>query len=342
MLAPTTANNDFAQGIKALLEPVQPHLAALNQYLADEINALEPEVRELAQYCIRHTGKQIRPTLVFYSGWQGADSQPLETLVKAAATLELVHQATLVHDDILDGATIRHNSPTLNEAYNAHTAVLLGDVLFSHALHLASQFDTVNVCRAVSQATRRVCAGEVAQTFQHRKPQVSLEDYYRVIDLKTAELFRVSCALGAELGGYNAGFTAAAAHFGRHMGIAYQIFDDLADLTGSESSIGKTLGTDLEGGKFTLPILLLLEKVDTSTRTKLLSAIQNGTPDIAQWASLIHKHEIPAIVEATFTAEIQKAENALAPFESLPAYAPLMSLSTYIRHQTEQLSKESR
>ncbi len=337
MLAMPTPDTIHLPDIKDLLKPVQPHLVALNFYLNEEVNAFEPEVREFARYCLRHTGKQLRPTLVFYSGWQDAISAPNPQLVRVAAILELVHQATLVHDDILDGASIRHNSPTLNEEYNAHTAVLLGDILFSHALKLASDFPTVTVCRAVSQATRRVCAGEIGQTFQHRSPKVSLVDYYRIIDLKTAELFRVSCELGAEIAGYPADFVKAAAVFGRHLGIAYQIFDDLADITGKEATIGKTLGTDLQGGKFTLPILLLLEKLEVMQRQTLVEEMQSGRANTAKWANPIREYGIPALVKNAFFDEIAKAESALLPYREFPPFKQLMSLSSFIKYQTETI-----
>ena len=267
----------------------------------------------------------------------GDDAEPVDELVRAAATLELVHQATLVHDDVLDDAMIRHNVPTLNEAYNAHTAVLLGDVMFSHALKLASDFPTVNVCRAVSKATRQVCSGEIAQTFQHRKPEVTIEDYYRVIDLKTAELFRVACELGAELAGYNESFVNAASVFGTQLGIAYQIFDDMADIHGDEATIGKTLGTDIIGGKFTLPMLFLLDEVDSDLKEALIQSIKNQTADVDQWAQLIAKHGIVEKVEEAFLEAIQKVERALAPFEAFPAYAPLKAISEYVQAQAKRL-----
>lgn len=341
MFVSPPSDSESLLDIQNVLKPAQKHLDALNLYLAEEVKGLEPEVQELARYCLQHTGKKIRPILVFYSGWQGADAEPQSELIRAAAILELVHQATLVHDDILDGAKIRHNFPTLNQEYNTQVAVLLGDILFSHALKLASDFPTVKVCRAVSQATRRVCAGEVGQTFQHRSPAVTLEDYYRVIDLKTAELFRVSCELGAELSGYEPTYVKAAAVFGRHLGIAYQIFDDLADLTGKESTIGKTLGTDLENGKFTLPMLLLLDCVDTTLRNHLIQEVQSGKPVSQEWVDLIYTHKIPAKVEAAFNEEIQAAEQALTPYAHLAPFESLMGLSRFICQQLAQLRKNS-
>lgn len=332
MFATRASRSDPLPDIQTLLSPAQPHLEALNAYLEREIEAFEPEARKLVAYCLRHTGKQIRPMLLFFSGWQSESPSPQPDLVRAAAVVELVHQATLVHDDILDGATLRHNTPTLSKAYDAQTAVLLGDILFSHALKLASDFPTVAVCQAVSQATRRVCIGEIAQNFYHRNPDISLEDYYRVIDLKTAELFRVSCELGAQLSGYSEAYVEAAGHFGRHLGIAYQIFDDMADLTGNENRIGKTLGTDVGNGKFTLPILLLLNALEKDERNDLLKHIQASMVDRAALAEQLRKHSIRDHVEEAFLDQLAQAENALAPYTTLPPTPLLLNLSAYVRN----------
>src|SRR5690606_26504005 len=158
---------------------------------------------------------------------------------------ETVHLATLVHDDIMDEAEIRRNRATVARKYSNATAVLLGDALFSHAVFLATQFPTNEVCRCVAESTRKVCTGEILQTLQRGDPELSMETYLRVIDLKTAELFRAACHLGARLAGFDDDYVEASGAFGRHLGIAYQIYDDLTDLFGSQDKIGKTLGTDI-------------------------------------------------------------------------------------------------
>src|SRR6185369_12781063 len=142
-------------------------------------------------------------------------------------------------------AELRRSRRTAAREFGSDAAVLLGDAPFSQALHIASQFKTTEVCRLVSESTRKVCSGEIMQTLRRRDLNISLEEYRRMIDLKTAELFRVSCYLGASLSNYPAGFARAADGFGHHLGIAYQIYDDLVDFLGEEKHIGKTLGTDL-------------------------------------------------------------------------------------------------
>src|SRR3954462_4407478 len=139
-----------------------PHLAELDRFLHGQIAAFEPEIRTMADYCIDTSGKRIRPALVFLSGWRGPGEIRAD-LVQVAAVVELVHLATLVHDDIMDEAALRRARPTASRQYGSAAAVLLGDALFAHALHLASLFPSTEVCRAVSESTRRVCAGEIMQ-----------------------------------------------------------------------------------------------------------------------------------------------------------------------------------
>jgi len=194
--------------------------------------------------CLRETDPAA---LVFFSGWAGAD-RINPALVRAAAVVEMVHLATLVHDDIMDGAELRRNRPTVARRYGADAAVLLGDALLAHAVHVAAQFPSTEICRVVSDATRK-CARVKSRRPASGDPAVTLADYRRVIELKTAELFRLSCLLGSRLGGFEDGFVDAATTFGLRLGSAYQMYDDLADFFGEEKQIGKTLGTDLRGEK---------------------------------------------------------------------------------------------
>jgi octaprenyl-diphosphate synthase len=261
-------------GLFALLAA---HMAELDRFLHGQLGAFEPEIRTMVDYCIDTSGKRIRPALAFLSGWRGpAQVQP--ELVRVAAVVELVHLATLVHDDIMDDAALRRSRPTASREYGSTAAVLLGDALFAHALHLATQFPTTEICAAVSESTRRVCAGEIVQTLRRGSTNITRADYQRIVDLKTAELFSVSCFLGARLAGFPAEFVEAASRFGRHLGIAYQIYDDLVDFFGEEKRIGKTLGTDLTSGKLTLPLLVLLERLPAGEAATLANEITGEQP----------------------------------------------------------------
>ena len=233
---------------------LEAHFAALEHFLAEQELAFEPEVRPMVRDVLAHPGKRLRPLLAFGAG---AGGPPPPALVRGAGIIELVHLATLVHDDVLDGADTRHGSDTPNRTHGAHAAVLFGDALFAHALVLAADHPTPELCRIVARASREVCSGEVCQTFSRGHDDLSLADYHRHIRLKTAELFEGACRIGALLADRPPEQVDACALFGRHLGIAYQIYDDLVDLLQDDAKAGKTLGTDAASGKLTLPMLLL-------------------------------------------------------------------------------------
>lgn len=268
----------------ALFAELEPHLQALDAFLHEQVARFEPEITDLAGYCLESGGKRIRPALVFFSGWTGAD-QVNESLVRVAAIIEMVHLATLVHDDIMDGADLRRKKTTAARKFGAEIAVLLGDALFSHALTLAASFPTTEVCLRVATSTRRVCTGEIMQTLAAGSERRQIAEYQRIIDLKTAELFSVSCFLGAKLGTGAAGYASAAADFGRRLGIAYQMYDDLADYFGDESEIGKTLGTDLASRKATLPLILLFERLPAAEGAVARRELAAG--DVSQFAKRV-------------------------------------------------------
>ena len=196
------ADKVAAAGFAEVYEPVKPYLDDLDVFLQSQVAELEPEIQEHVSYVFGHSGKRLRPMLVAYSGWEGPGARRAEDLVRLGSVIELVHLATLVHDDILDEADTRHRQETAAKKFGPAAAVLIGDVLFSHALKLAAEFDTNEVCRSVAQATARVCAGEIAQTYQRGEVNYSRAFYFRVIQLKTAELFEVACRLGANVAGY--------------------------------------------------------------------------------------------------------------------------------------------
>lgn len=332
------ADKVAAAGFAEVYAPVKPYLDALDSFLQDQVAVLEPEIQEHVRYVLGHSGKRVRPMLVAYSGWSGADVASSKQLIRLGSVIELVHLATLVHDDILDEADTRHRQETAAKKFGPAAAVLIGDVLFSHSLKLAAEFETTEVCRSVAQATARVCSGEIAQTYQRGEVNYSREFYFRVIQLKTAELFEVACRLGAKVGGYSDAFSEAAGLFGRHLGIAYQIFDDLVDLYADESMIGKTLGTDLAKGKFTLPLLLLLEKLPKADCETLIARYKAGDESVAQ-EFLRRLHEFPIFEEvvAVFEAQLGEAHRVLLPFEALPPVGCLKKIAALVRAQLERI-----
>lgn len=315
-----------------------PQMAELDRFLSAQLGAFEPEIRSMVEYCIDTSGKRIRPALVFLGGWQGPGKTTPE-LVRVAAVVEMVHLATLVHDDIMDNADVRRSRRTAGREYGATAAVLLGDALFSHALHLTTQFPTAEICAAVAESMRRVCAGEIVQTLRRGSTNVSRADYHRIVDLKTAELFRVSCFLGARLGGFASGFVDAASRFGRHLGIAYQIYDDLVDFFGTETRIGKTLGTDLESGKLTLPLFVLLERLPQPEAAALTAELTGQRPpQLALRLRQMQEHNVFAAVAAAVEEEIARAADALRDWSKETPTPLLLELCAVLRMQVAALT----
>jgi octaprenyl-diphosphate synthase len=191
----------------------------------------------------------------------------------------MVHLATLVHDDIIDGAKIRRGRPTLAAKWGNEVSVLLGDCLFAHSLKLAASFPTPEICRAVASATNTVCSGEILQTQRRKQFQISREEYFKVLAMKTAELFALSCDLGALLSDANPAHREALRHFGLALGTAYQLYDDCLDVFGSEIAAGKKTGTDLANGEITLPVLIAFERMNPQEKVNFEAQIKNWDPE---------------------------------------------------------------
>lgn len=313
------------------------HMTELDRFLRAQLDSFEPEIRAMAEYCTDSSGKRIRPALVFLSGWRGPDAVGTD-LVRVGAVVELVHLATLVHDDIMDDADVRRGRGTASRQFGPAAAVLLGDALFAHALHLATQFPTTEICAAVSASTRRVCAGEIVQTLRRGSTNVSRADYQRIVDLKTAELFRVSCFLGARLAGFCDGFVEAASRFGRHLGIAYQMYDDLVDFFGEERRIGKTLGTDFLSGKLTLPLLILLERLTPADAAALRAEIAGERPpQLSLRLAQMRELDVFARVADAVQAEITTASAELREWSEEDPTPLLLGLGTGLQAQVTAL-----
>src|SRR5438552_3525962 len=257
---------------KQIIGPVEPFLEAASQRLAQQVQSFDPEIAPYANQALNGQGKHLRPALVALTA--NALGKATEAHVTVAVIIEMVHLATLVHDDVMDEAEIRRGRLTLAANWGNEVAVLFGDCLFAHALKMAASFPTPEVCRAVALATNTVCSGEILQMQHRRDFQFTREKYFKVLEMKTAELFALSCELSACLSGTTSEQRLALRQFGLAFGTAYQVYDDCVDILGSETAAGKSLGTDLAKGKLTLPVLLLWERADGPDRDRMREMIQ--------------------------------------------------------------------
>ena len=257
-------------------ELVRPELEKVEIFIRDQVRAFDPAVEPYVTYICNTSGKRIRPALAVLVG--GAAGEVLDEHLKLGVILELIHMATLVHDDIMDGANTRRMVPTANAKWGNALSVLLGDAIFAHALTLATDFNSIEVCRKVGNAAREVCQGEIIQTQRRFDLTFTKAEYFRIIGMKTGALFAAATGLAAKLSGLPADAEESLHNYGMKLGTAYQIYDDCLDLVGSEEVVGKTLRTDLLKGKLTLPILNLLETASEAQRMKLNKRILAQEP----------------------------------------------------------------
>ena len=264
---------------------LRPELDRVENLIREQATKFDPAVEPYVAYILNTSGKRIRPALTFLSG--GATGELTDEHHKLAVGLDLIHVATLVHDDIIDGAEIRRQAPTANAKWGNALSVLLGDCLFAHALMLSSQFEDKVISKKVASFANEVCSGEIIQTQRRFDLQLSKEDYFDIIEKKTAALFAAAMELGARLNGQTSHICETLKDFGLHIGTAYQIYDDCIDLMGEEEEFGKTLRTDLNKGKLTLPILNLLGSANEKQSEKLHRLLIQKEPiDVSTLANI--------------------------------------------------------
>ncbi|MDQ6630856.1 MAG: polyprenyl synthetase family protein [Verrucomicrobiota bacterium] len=319
-----------------ILELAHPFLKATSRRMNEQVQEFEPEIAACVQDILATQGKQLRPILVSLSGQ--AAGKITDDHVTAAVIIEMVHLATLVHDDIIDEAKLRRHRPTLAVDLGNEVSVLLGDCLFAHALKLAASFPTPEICRAVASATNIICTGEILQTQQRGNFQLSRSEYFRILAMKTAELFALSCDLGALLSDAASSARQALRQFGIALGTAYQIYDDCLDLFGSKMATGKTLGTDLAKGKITLPILIALEKADPFERAELLKILeQRGPENFSRLLEWLAKFDVLNESSAVIEQFLKAGRDNLSILPSSKSRDGLMSLTEHLAQQTSEL-----
>lgn len=251
---------------------VRPQLERLNRELVLDLQPGHREMQPMIELVAGYRGKQLRAAMVFLGGMAvrglgHAQALP-ETLLQVAKVVELLHTATLVHDDVLDGAAVRRRIPTVNAMHGIDTAVLLGDYLYAKAFHMAVQLDDPACARFLAETVRVICQGEITQILHRFDFAWSEARYFQVIADKTASLYAAACRLGGHYAGGSEARLRALEEYGLELGIAFQIVDDCLDLDGEEAVVGKSLGTDLAKGKLTLPLLYLLHR-EPSARERL-------------------------------------------------------------------------
>ncbi len=263
--------------LSALTECIAPQLAAVDRLFNRELQSELKCVNTLIKHVSRFRGKMLRPCLVLL--WGKAAGQLTEAHNTIATVVEMVHMSTLVHDDVLDEAELRRKGATINHLRGNEAAVLLGDYLISHSFHLCSSLDSQFASRTIGRTTNEVCEGELLQIDNRNNLDLDEETYLTIIDRKTASLTAACCLLGAHLAGASESVVRHADTFGRCIGTAFQIQDDILDIVGDVRDVGKTLGIDIEKAKLTLPIIHFLRTAPREHQQLLRSLIQSREAD---------------------------------------------------------------
>jgi octaprenyl-diphosphate synthase len=236
-----------------LVTPVKDGVERMRSILRNQISESSAAVSDMTDHVGRFQGKQLRGALVLLTG--EATGNTTDEHAAVAAIVEMIHLATLVHDDILDGAQVRRRVACINQRWDNQIAVLLGDFLYARAFALSTQLSSRLCSRLLAETTRRLCVGEIEQSTRRYDFEMEQRSYEEICGAKTASLYSAACELGARYPGGNDELGAEMAAMGWNFGLAFQIVDDCLDLTGTNDALGKTVGTDVEEGKVTLPVL---------------------------------------------------------------------------------------
>lgn len=307
MIAPPKAS----PSVRNLFATIEDDLAEVDRIIDDVLAGYSNELTPLTEYLRHYRGKRLRPALLLLTAKACGRIGPAHHTL--AAAVEMIHTATLVHDDLLDGAETRRHMRTVHAGWGNQVAVLLGDMLFSQAFALTSTVDA-RACRIIGEATNRVCAGELQQVLGQGNLHLTEPEYFSLIEGKTAALTECCCRLGAIYAHAGDERAERMASYGRHLGLAFQIADDLLDLTGLEATAGKTLGTDVAQLKLTLPLLHCLSRLSVAEADVLRAALtkRNGREEV-----LNALRKTGSIAHTQYRAR-ECAKTAIGELEDLP------------------------
>ena len=316
----------LSEAVAEVQSAIDDALRRVEQRFDVQLASDVPPVNSLCAHVGRYRGKMLRPTLVVACGLAvgpGANSAS-EALVVLGAVCEMVHMATLVHDDVLDEADVRRRGATLNRLRGNEAAVLMGDYLIASAYHLCSQLNDQRYALLVGQTAMDLCAGELLQLHHRSDWSIDEATYFEILERKTGSLIGLACRLGAMAAGAGPDLADRLDRFGRRVGIAFQIQDDVLDLIGNEQTIGKSVGRDLAKGKLTLPLIHMLGTLSSHDRGAALAAIERlaDAPDEtsrAVIANLLVRSRAVEHAKGVAVGLVEEAKRELAALPESPA-----------------------
>ena len=333
------SNTSDSQNVIPCLKLIQSELKQVRKIINQQLifsskGKKSPKgISTLLESVRSRSGKMIRPGLVLLSNRAVSGNLSGKNVLQVAACIEIVHHATLLHDDVIDEGMQRRGKPTINNLWGNESAVLLGDFLLSHVFKLSSELEP-EVINVIARAAVRLCEGELKQIVQKDNWLMSESEYIDVITEKSAALFSYSCYLGAVLSRANKRQAKILSDYGLNAGIAFQITDDLLDITGDEKRTGKTTGSDAEKHKPTLAVIHLLKTVDQKTRTKLIKTYLNGNYKQESFIEMLKKSGSLEYAQKQAQKYVAKAINTLKKLPQSEAKNALIETAKFMTNRT--------
>jgi octaprenyl-diphosphate synthase len=315
--------------LESIRSLVQQDLEATDKFIYTELKSHIPLINNMVEYVLNCGGKRIRPLLVLLSA--RACSHEHSKHIDLAAAIELIHTATLLHDDVVDNSTLRRGQSTAHTIWGNDASVLVGDFLYSRAFQLIVKLQNLQVMNIFADATNLIAEGEILQLINCRDPQTSEAAYYEVIQRKTGKLFEVGSQMGPAISNSGEHTLTAMRDYGMNLGIAYQLIDDALDYNASAEVTGKNIGTDLAEGKPTLPLIYALRNGSDSERALIRTAIETGSCE--QLDAILGIIETTKAIEYTASAakdHARKANSALNHVPDSPYKKALHDLAEFV------------
>lgn len=315
--------------LESIIAPIQDDLAVFERDFKGMFQSNVDVIDQIADHLIRTKGKRLRPALVLLAA--AAHGRPQQDAVRVAAIIELIHTATLVHDDVVDEAAVRRGLPSLNSIWDNHVSVLMGDYLLSKALSLIVRLESQDMMRIIARCTEQLSKGELLQATHGFDPDITEEAYYEIISDKTASLIASGCEVGAFLTSGSRDVAARFRGYGEQLGRAFQITDDLLDYVGDPGTIGKPTGNDVRAGTVTLPLIQALE-IAPPSETAVIHNLLNGDWSEDAWPVIVeftHKHGGIEYARRQAQALGRTAKAHLEGIKDSPAKQSLLAMVDY-------------
>lgn len=317
--------------VQEIIRPIAEDMQKVDAVIRSRLNSDVVMIRTIGEYIISAGGKRMRPAMVLMIANALGYKGDLHHLL--AAVIEFIHTSTLLHDDVVDESDMRRGRETANAVFGNAASVLVGDYLYSRSFEMMVDVDSMRVMQIISQATTVIAEGEVLQLLNVHDPDVTVERYIQVVRYKTAKLFEAATQVAAVIAGASPEIEEAAAAYGRHVGTAFQLIDDVLDYSGSVESLGKNVGDDLREGKPTLPLIRVMEVGTPEQQALIRKAIETGDADFEAVAKAIHATDALDYTRQMAVKEAEIAQQALA---ALPDSVYKQSLSALAKFSVER------